>query len=141
MRECCFRIYLKAASFSSLRECFGCSPLPCRWGNTPLVDALRGGTTYHLFCAKLIQSAGGVLGVLEDTEEGVQLMHLLEAITMADVREKLAYLIKNGYNRCGDRGGLDLQPMEPEFASHRQRIPLWVRVVRSSSTAAHLSCM
>ena len=37
---------------------------------TPMDDALRGGTLYHLYCAKLIAGWGGKLGTNRNTDEG-----------------------------------------------------------------------
>lgn len=37
-------------------------------------DALRGGTLYHLYCAKLIAGWGGKLGLHSHTEQGRDFM-------------------------------------------------------------------
>jgi len=69
-----------------------------RWGGTPLDDCVRGGTTRHLMCAKLLQSMGGKLGVLADTEEGKRMLQEVAALDMEEVRDVVKDLIAKGLN-------------------------------------------
>ena len=41
-----------------------------RWSATPMDDCVRGGTLYHIFCAKMLKGWGGEMGVFRDTEAG-----------------------------------------------------------------------
>ena len=69
------------------------------WGASALDRALQGGTLYHIYCAKLIQSWGGKLALLHETEEGERAMKELERIEIGDVRKKLKFLISQGYDQ------------------------------------------
>ncbi|KAK3263772.1 hypothetical protein CYMTET_27447 [Cymbomonas tetramitiformis] len=51
-----------------------------RWNTTPMVDAMRGGSLYHLYIAKLLDGAGGTLGPLADTDEGQAFMKVGAAV-------------------------------------------------------------
>jgi hypothetical protein len=65
-----------------------------RWGGTPLDDALRGGTPYHLYCAKLIHGWGGRLGPgLAGTPEGEELTRKMETIDIGNVRNLIKRLM------------------------------------------------
>ena len=70
-----------------------------RWGATAMDDALKGKTMYHMYCAKLIHSMGGRISLLKDTEEGAQALEALEQIHIDDVRKRLMYLNRAGYNQ------------------------------------------
>lgn len=71
-----------------------------RWGATPLDDAIRGGTKYHLICGKMIQAWGGCLGNLSGTEEGAEGMRKMGEINMKDVSHLVKKLIAKGlYNK------------------------------------------
>eukprot|EP00960_Hanusia_phi_P033537 750499-Hanusia_phi.AAC.11 len=99
-----------------------------RWGGTPLDDTLRGGTLYHRYCGKLIQSEcfglerllldmgdaerledvyvredetgwGGELGVYKDTAEGKDFLQEIESISIADVRLLIKKLIEKGFDK------------------------------------------
>jgi ankyrin repeat protein/CRP-like cAMP-binding protein len=71
-----------------------------RWGNTPLDDAYRGGTTYHKYCGRLIYAWGGTLGkALENTNSGRAFMAEIDQIAMEDVRRLIRRLIEAGYDR------------------------------------------
>eukprot|EP00961_Rhodomonas_salina_P151435 2038483-Rhodomonas_salina.2 len=75
-------------------------PDPCcqdRWGGTPLDDALRGGTLYHLYCAKLIQGWGGELGTLAGTEEGERKLKVRHGPTPCAVSWYCAMCSTEGY--------------------------------------------
>jgi len=67
-----------------------------RWGATPLDDALRGGTPYHMYCAKLIAGWGGELGVLKGTEEGENLLREMDKLSLKEVRSLIKRLIAAG---------------------------------------------
>eukprot|EP00960_Hanusia_phi_P071257 767509-Hanusia_phi.AAC.5 len=69
-----------------------------RWGGTPLDDCVRGGTTRHLMCAKLLQSMGGKLGVLANTEEGQRMLKDVAELDMEEVRDVVKDLIRKGFN-------------------------------------------
>ena len=89
---------LLAVSF--LLSC-SCAPnLLDRWGATALDDALRGGTLYHVYCARLIQSWGGRSAALAaGTEEGDEALRRLEGVDIDEVRRTLRRLIERGYDQ------------------------------------------
>ena len=70
-----------------------------RWGATAMDDALKGQTMYHMYCAKLIQSMGGQVSLLKGTEEGARALEALQALPIDDVRKRLMYLNRAGYNQ------------------------------------------
>ena len=70
-----------------------------RWGGTPLDDALRGGTLYHKYCAKLLQAWGGHLGTYQGTEEGDQFLEDVNQISIQTVRLLISKLIEQGLDR------------------------------------------
>jgi hypothetical protein len=70
-----------------------------RWGGTPLDDALKGGTLYHRYCAKLLQAWGGQLGTFKDTKEGNAFLTQLESISIQTVRLLISKLIGQGFDR------------------------------------------
>jgi len=70
-----------------------------RWGGTPLDDALRGGTLYHKYCAKLLQAWGGELGTYKGTKEGEEFLNQLADITIKSVRLLISKLIGQGLDR------------------------------------------
>ena len=70
-----------------------------RWGATAMDDALKGQTMYHMYCAKLIQSMGGQVSLLSGTEEGTLALQALQSIPIDDVRKRLMYLNRAGYNQ------------------------------------------
>lgn len=73
---------------------------PCfkdRWGQYPLDDALRGGTLYHLYSAKLIRMNGGTLsGTEEEQRAGIE---TLDSIDIQDVRSRVKQLLTKGVDR------------------------------------------
>jgi CRP-like cAMP-binding protein len=70
-----------------------------RWGSTALDDALNGSTMYHMYCAKLIQSMGGGVSTLKGTDEGRRALERLEQLPIEEVRKRLMYLNRLGYNQ------------------------------------------
>ena len=70
-----------------------------RWGATAMDDALKGQTMYHMYCAKLIQSMGGQGSLLIGTEEGTRALEALQSLPIDDVRKRLMYLNRAGYNQ------------------------------------------
>jgi hypothetical protein len=70
-----------------------------RWGGTPLDDALKGGTLYHRYCAKLLQAWGGLLGTYKNTKEGDAFLTELESISIQTVRLLISKLIGQGFDR------------------------------------------
>ncbi len=70
-----------------------------RWGGTPLDDALKGGTLYHRYCAKLLQAWGGQLGTFNHTNEGNAFLTELESISIQTVRLLISKLIGQGLDR------------------------------------------
>jgi len=67
-----------------------------------------GGTLYHKYCAKLLQSWGGELGsklqsdlhpTVGETEEGEQFMDDLKSISIKEVRLLISNLIEQGLDR------------------------------------------
>jgi ankyrin repeat protein/CRP-like cAMP-binding protein len=85
---------------SYLLSC-SCSPDELdSWGASALDRALQGGTLYHMYCAKLLQSWGGKISILRGTREGEWALQQLEQIDIADVRGKLKYLIAKGHDQA-----------------------------------------
>lgn len=71
-----------------------------RWGNTPMDDAYRGGTLFHLYCSKLIQEWGGELGPQSAAiKEGQDFLKELEAICIKHVRLLIKRLIDKSYDK------------------------------------------
>ena len=70
-----------------------------RWGSTALDDALKGNTMYHMYCAKLIQSMGGDVSTLKGTDEGRRALEVLEQLPIEEVRKRLMYLNRLGYDQ------------------------------------------
>jgi len=102
--DCRYPIHLASAEARVLAVSFllGVSADPNakdRWGGTPLDDALKGGTLYHQFCAKLLQAWGGQLGTYKDTKEGNAFLTKLESISIQTVRLLISRLIGQGLDR------------------------------------------
>ena len=87
-----------------------------RWGATAMDDALKGQTMYHMYCAKLIQSMGGQVSLLNGTEEGTLALQALQSLPIDDVRKRLMYLNRAGYNQL-----LPKLVVEDEVASAFER--------------------
>ena len=106
-----------------------------RWGATALDDALKGQTMYHMYCAKLIQSMGGQVSLLKDTEEGARVMEAVEALPIDDVRKRLMYLNRAGYNQIVPK-----PVVEDEVLSAHQRclahLPLVQAMISTLQTSA-----
>ena len=94
-----------------------------RWGSTAMDDALTGGTKYHMFCAKLIQSMGGGISRLKGTDEGTRSLEALDTIQIDDVRKKLKYLNRAGYNHIVPKQKTDEETMAA-FEGCMAHIPL-----------------
>ena len=72
-----------------------------RWGQSPLDDAVRGGTLYHQYCAKMIYMNGGQLAGCEEDRQSAQ--ESLETITMTQVRSLVKQLLSKGCDRRDPR--------------------------------------
>lgn len=59
-----------------------------RWNGTPLDNCVRGGTLYHVYCGKLLQGYGGVLGVYENSEQGFNFLNRMQEISIDEVVRK-----------------------------------------------------
>ena len=71
-----------------------------RWGSTPMDDAFRGGTLYHVYCAKLIQGWGGELSAnIAASPEGEKFTKQLENISINHVRLLIKRLIEKQYDK------------------------------------------
>jgi ankyrin repeat protein len=71
-----------------------------RWKSTPMDDAVRGGTLYHKYCAKLLQGWGGELGEAYcGTKEGAAFLEELQGISIKQIRELISNLIEQGLDR------------------------------------------
>jgi hypothetical protein len=63
-------------------------------------DALRGGTLYHLYCAKLIQGWGGDLGEnTANSEIGREFLAELDAVSIKHVRLLIKKLVEKSYDK------------------------------------------
>jgi hypothetical protein len=78
-----------------------------RWGGTPMDDCVRGGTTRHWQCAKLLQCWGGKLGTFLHKPEGTAALSEINAVDILDVRKAIKGLIGQG-----------LDTKKPQRASH-----------------------
>ena len=67
-----------------------------RWSATPLDDCVRGGTLYHVFCAKLLKGWGGEMGVYKDTAAGAEFFERVEQCQMKQVTALMKTLIGHG---------------------------------------------
>jgi hypothetical protein len=63
-----------------------------RWGSTPLDDALRGGTLYHDYAAKLIYMHGGQLSGDEERRKAGR--ERLERLDVKEVRNRIKVLLQ-----------------------------------------------
>ena len=99
------------------------------WGASALDRALQGGTLYHMYCAKLLQSWGGKVSLLQGTPDGEQALAELDKIDIADVRHKLKYLIAQGHDQAVPKAMTEYE-IRFAFESCTALIPL-VETVRS----------
>ena len=70
-----------------------------RWRGSPMDDALRGGTLYHMYCAKLLQAWGGELARYNGTSQGEEFLLELQKISIKTVRVLVGKLIGQGLDR------------------------------------------
>ena len=68
-----------------------------RWGNTPLDDALKGGTTYHHYCAKLLHVHGGYISGCEEQRQAA--LEMLDGMHVRDVLSRVKKLLAKGVDR------------------------------------------
>ena len=59
-----------------------------RWGATPLDECVKGATSYHVFCGKLVQGLGGVLSLFEGSQEGQEFLARMKAISIDEIVAK-----------------------------------------------------
>ena len=108
------------------------------WGASALDRALQGGTLYHLYCAKLLQSWGGKVSLLRGTPEGQQAIAELDKIDIADVRHKLKYLIAKGHDQSVPKAMTEYE-IRFAFESCTALIPL-AETVRSNLEGPSCQC-
>ena len=102
-----------------------CAPnLVDRWGSTALDDALRGGTLYHFYCARLIQSWGGRSATFVPGDEALR---KVDGVDIDEVRRTLRRLIDQGYDQR-----VPLSPTDHElhlaFETCVAHVPLIARI-------------
>ena len=97
-------------------------------------DALKGQTLYHMYCAKLIQSMGGEISLLRGTEEGTRALEALQSLPIDDVRKRLMYLNRAGYNQIVPKLVVD-----DEVASAFERCLTHLPMVQTMISRLHLS--
>lgn len=68
-----------------------------RWGCTPLDDALRGGTLYHDYGAKLIHMHGGQIS--GDEKQRKDALERMDRLDVKDVRNRVKTLLSKGVDR------------------------------------------
>jgi ankyrin repeat protein len=108
------------------------------WGASALDRALQGGTLFHMYCAKLIQSWGGQISALKGTHEGEQALRELDFIDIGDVRMKLKSLIAQGHDQAIPKAMTEYE-IRLAFESCMSLIPL-AQKVRCGLEDACCSC-
>ena len=100
------------------------------WGASALDRALQGGTLYHMYCAKLLQSWGGKPALLNGTPDGEWALAEVDRIDISDVRKKLKYLIAQGHDQAIPKAMTEYE-IRFAFESCMALIPM-AETVRSS---------
>jgi ankyrin repeat protein len=94
-----------------------------RWGNTPMDDAFRGGTLYHIYCAKLIQGWGGELSAnTAASPEGEKFMKQLDNMSIKHVRMLIKRLIEKQYDKI-DPIYMSDEDVKVAFGATMKQIP------------------
>ena len=108
MSACDIYVYPPIVQTNDLEHSTSANPgIQDRWGGTPMDDCVRGGTTRHWDCAKLLQCWGGKLGTFSNKPEGTAALSEIDAVDIQDVRKAIKGLIGQG-----------LDTKKPQRASH-----------------------
>ena len=103
-----------------------------RWKGTPMDDCVRGGTLYHMYCAKLLQAWGGELGTFKDSQDGGKFLSALEKISIKDIREVIRKLIDQGLDKvCPER--MDDQQLLVVMSATVRHMPLVTQLHQNTS--------